>query len=337
MVLEHIFPEDWLERKVRYAFLLAFIYSAVAIIVARLLFAANSGLVAVMVTSLLLLPYLQKLFAREDAAELHEKGGFRIRRFFLDNWPAIKVYGALFLGIYFAFMAYSFILPYFGYDIGVVFREQLSLEAGIRGNAFSAATFVEIFLNNWWVLLACFALALLTGDGAIFFITWNASTWGAIFGYRALAASLSGVGDPLINLITITAITFPHLILEGGAYILAAIAGGVISDDVVSESDEMPHFLGVLLGVILGYVFLAIILVLSMPNPLVRAVLHIAGIALALWFLSYSFEDAAHKKVYLYNYRLFFIAIGLYLIGAFVETLVLSNSSLLLSIYAASL
>ncbi len=34
MVLEHLFPEDWLEKKGRYAFLLGVIYSFIAIVIA---------------------------------------------------------------------------------------------------------------------------------------------------------------------------------------------------------------------------------------------------------------------------------------------------------------
>ncbi|MBR9703288.1 hypothetical protein GOV10_04580, partial [Candidatus Woesearchaeota archaeon] len=331
--------EDWLEKKLRYAFIIAFVYSAVAILGARLLFAANSGLVSVVFTSLLLIPYLQKLFEKEEMAELREKSGFKVRTFIKDNLPAIKVYAALFLGIYIAFMLYSFFLPIMGFDTGVVFREQLSLESGFRGNAFSIDTFLNIFLNNWWVLLACFLLALLTGDGAIFFITWNASTWGAIFGYRALAAAFAGgFGNPYMNLLLIFAITLPHVILEGGAYVLAAISGSIISDDVISESGEVPHFLAYLLGVLLAYGLLVFIFATLFPSLLVlRGFLNVFVLFGLLWLLGNAFDDADHKRVYWYNYRLFIIAVLLFLVGAFVETVVLSNSSLLATIYSAAL
>lgn len=339
MVLEHLFPEDWLEKKLRYAFIIAFVYSAVAIIGSRLLFAANSGIVAVVFTSLLLIPYMQKLFEKEEMAELREKSGFTVRTFLKDNLPAIKVYAALFLGIYIAFTLYSFFLPLMGFDTGAVFREQLSLEAGLRGNAFSVGTFFSIFLNNWWVLLACFLLALLTGDGAIFFITWNASTWGAIFGYRALAAAFAGgFGNPFTNLLIIFVITLPHVILEGGAYVLAAISGSIISDDVISESGEVPHFLAYLLGALLTYGLLVFIFGSLLPGlPIVRGFLHVVVLFGLLYLLGHAFDDPDHKRVYWYNYRLLLIAVLLFLVGALVETFVLSNSSLLAMIYSAAL
>ena len=336
MVLEHLFPENWLERRWLYAFLIALIYSIVSIIVARLLFAANSGLASVVFASLLILPYLQKLFENEERAELREKGRFRYRRFLVDNLPAIKVYASLFFGIYCAYMLASFLMPAVGLDPGIVFREQLSPELGLRGHAFNSGLFQGIFLNNWWVLLACFLLAIITGDGAIFFITWNASTWGAIFGYRALAAGVNAF-DPVTNLLLIFAITLPHVILEGGAYILAAIAGGVISDDVITESGEVPRFLGGLLIAILGYVLLAFFFALLIESLWVRGILHIITILLFLLLLGYSFPNKDHRRVFLSNHRLFCVAILCFLLGAFVETLVLGSSSLLAKIYAAAL
>ena len=56
MVLEHLFPEDWLEHKGRYAFILGVVYSVIGIIIATILFPGDPALVAVAFTSLLLLP-----------------------------------------------------------------------------------------------------------------------------------------------------------------------------------------------------------------------------------------------------------------------------------------
>lgn len=333
MVLEHLFPEDWLEKKLRYAFILAVVYSTVGIIIARLLFGANSGIVAVVFTSLLLLPYLQKLFKKEELSELREKGTFKIYRFFIDNLPAIKVYFTLFFGIYFTFMLYTFLLPMLGMDVGMVFREQLAFEAGLRGGAFMNTVFWEIFVNNWWVLLACFLLALLAGDGAIFFITWNASTWGAIFGYRAFIAGDAAYGL-WINLILLFLITLPHLILEGGAYILAAISGSVISDDVISESGETAWFLMLLIA---GIAVSAILFwILSGLPILANVLINILVIFIMLRMIGSSFPDVAHKKVYKYNLYLFGFAIIIFLLGALIETAVLSNSNTLSTIYAAA-
>ena len=90
MVLEHLFPDDWLERKHRYAFLLAFLYSLVAIVVARLLFGANSGIVSVVFTSLLLIPYIKKLFEKGRDSEMQEPE-FNLKRFWANNKQAVRI------------------------------------------------------------------------------------------------------------------------------------------------------------------------------------------------------------------------------------------------------
>lgn len=339
MVLEHLFPEDWLERKLRYAFILAVVYSTIAIVISRLLFPANSGIVSVAITSLLLIPYLKKLLVREERKELKERS-FKVHRFFIDNWPAIKVYGVLFLGVYFTYMFYTFLIPQFlpSLSVGSIFREQLSLEVNLRGGAFSLSTFYSIFSNNWWVLLACFLLALIAGDGALFFIIWNASSWGTIFGYRALQASINGGAfGGWTNLLLIVLITFPHVILEGGAYIVAAIAGGLMSDDITSKRKAMESFIYYFLAAIVGFVILFFFLKLFLISKLVITITSILTILILLHLLSFVFADPAHKEVFKYNYYLFLIALLLFIVGALIETLVVGNSSILNTIYSAAL
>jgi len=336
MVLEHLFPEDWLERKLRYAFILAVVYSTIAIVVARLLFAANSGIVSVVFVSLLLIPYMDKLLAKDERAELGERS-VTFSHFWRDNKRAISVYLVLFFGIYLTYTVYSFLLPQLGFDVGSVFREQLALELNLRGAAFSGGTFLAIFLNNWWVLLACFVLALIAGDGALFFVAWNASSWGTIFGFRALEAAIhGGAYGALPNLLIILVITLPHVVLEGGAYILAAIAGGVLSDDVISKRSAMGKFIYYLLSATLLFLIF-LYLFHAVFSPLVARLLDIGGILLLLYALSYVFDDKRHEEIFRYNYWLFLVAIALFLLGAIVETFVVGNSGLLQQVYWAAI
>src|SRR3989344_4601571 len=129
MVLEHLFPEDWLEKKARYAFLIAVIYSTIGIIISRILFGANSGIVSVFFTSLLILPYLKKLFSKEMILE--EKESYSFHRLIKDNWPAIKIYLSIFLGVYFIYLSYTFSMPLIGYSPFPFFGEQLMLDGSV--------------------------------------------------------------------------------------------------------------------------------------------------------------------------------------------------------------
>lgn len=331
MVLEHLFPEDWLERKVRYAFLIAVVYTTVSLVAARMVFAANSGIVSIMFVSLLLLPYMRKLLRHDEVRELKRRS-FHVFNVLRDNWEAIKVYGALFIGIYVTYMLYTFLLPQLGVPVDVLFREQLALDS-LRGAA-TAGSFTSILLNNWWVLLVCFLMALLTGDGALFFVTWNASTWGAIFGYRAMLAGASDLFSPGFALLAIFLITLPHVLLEGGAYILAAIAGGVLSDALGSRRKIMGLFVVSFLGSLALFFVLAFVAGLLLEGGV--EIVSFAILLLFLFLLSFSFSDPAHKRVFRYNYTLFLYAVAVFLIGVLVELVVLSSSDLLYQIYTAA-
>ena len=334
MVFEHLFPESLLERKEWTAFLLAVIYSTISIVIARLLFPANSGIVSVVFVAIFLVPYFSTVLKREERQELAGK-----RRSFLrllrGNADAIRTYFFIFIGIYLTYTLYSFLAPVLGHDVSRVFREQVALE-GVRGGAaFSTGTFLSIVQNNWWVLLACFLVALIAGDGAIFFVAWNASAWGTIFGYRAAMAG-SVEGSAIAALLTILVITLPHFILEGGAYLLAAIAGGVISDEL-DKTGEVRGFAVFLVVAALSYALLYWIARSVFPSGVL---LDAAVILLALgllWALRFVFEDHDDGLVFQYNYSLFLLAIGAFVLGAAIETLVIYNAAPLQRIYSAAL
>ncbi len=341
MVLEHLFPEDWLERRLRYAFLLAVIYSVVAIALARLLFAANSGIVSVVFVSLLLMPSLRQLLLREERKELREQR-FTLRHLWEDNRKAFAVYIVIFLGIYLTFACFSFLFSLFpglggrGLGATTLFGEQLAGEM-LRGQASASEVFLSIATNNWWVLFACFLLSLLAGDASIFFISWNASTWGTIFGFRAVQAAQQAY-DPLTNLLIILLITFPHVFLEGSAYILAAIAGGVLSDDIISRRPAIENFLTFFFGSILVFTLLHMAAARFLHTEDFALVLNLFDIALvlaALHFMGGVFSKARDREVYRYNFALFTIAVTVFFIAVIVEVFVLRHSTLLRTVYAA--
>jgi len=340
VVLEHLFPEDWLEKKARYAFIIAIVYSTVGIIAARLLFGANSGIVSVIFTSLLILPYLQKMFSKEEREEEGERYSLKkldsIKRFFMNN-QAIRVYFSIFIGIYLTYMVYSFVLPHIGINTFDVFKEQLFVDPALRGRAFDTGTFISILANNWWVLLACFLISIISGDGAIFFITWNASSWGALFGYRAFAAASFSGESAILYLLAILAITLPHFILEGGAYILAAVSGNIISNVIIKEKDDIRRFI---IYLVFGAALLYLLSKMFNMFFLSRSVFSIVSILLitpAILVVGRLFQQKRLKKVFANNYALFIVAILIFVLGALVETWVLSSSTTLNQIYAFSM
>jgi len=133
-----------------------------------------------------------------------------------------------------------------------LFREQLEIRFGqgfagqaVSGGLFSSGLFFSLLSNNFLVLLACFIMALLTGDGAIFLITWNASVWGTIFGVTAKNAALFSGQNTFYLFGLIMLVVFPHMMIEAISYFLAAISGSVISKDVILEKFASHRFLEV--------------------------------------------------------------------------------------------
>lgn len=245
MVLEHIFPEDWLEKKGRYAFLLGIIYSIIGILLASILFPGDPALVAVAFTSLLLLPELYKIFSIEERKESIEQK-VSLSALWRDDIDVVRIYIFLFLGILLVYALGTILLPHM--QTNLLFREQLEIRfgQGFTGQAvsgiFSSDLFYSLLSNNFLVLIACFIMALLTGDGAIFLITWNASVWGTIFGLTAKNAAVFAGKHPLYFLGIIMLVVFPHMILEAISYFLAAISGSVISKDVILEKFASDRF-----------------------------------------------------------------------------------------------
>ncbi len=246
MVLEHIFPEDWLEQKARYAFLLGATYSIVSILLAKFLFPSDPALVAVAFTSLMLLPELYKIFSIEERQERMAKK-VTIGELYRDDIDVTKVYLFLFLGILLTYSIAAIILPNF--QTSYLFQQQLEIRGGDIAEgaaggaiAFTPELFKDLLKNNFKVMMVVFIIALLTGNGAVFIIVWNASVWGTIFGITAKCAAGFAGYNPYYVFFLVLLIVFPHMLIEALAYILAAISGSIISKDVLLERFNTVRF-----------------------------------------------------------------------------------------------
>lgn len=239
MVLEHLFPEDWLEKRARYALPLGFGYSIIGISFAKMLFPTDPALVAVAFTSILMLPAIYKIFSIEEQQEVAESR-FGFKNLLTDEQDFTRVYLNMFLGILIAYSLATILLPSF--QINYLFKQQLAMRS-FSGNAiFQVPLFWSILVNNFFVLLACFLISLIAGDGAIFLVTWNASVWGTIFGVTARNAAQNVGVSSIYYLLLVLVIVSPHMILEALSYITAAISGGIISKDILIEKFDTSRF-----------------------------------------------------------------------------------------------
>ena len=222
MVLENIFPKEWVRNKAIVALFLGWAYAVIGIVIAKLIFPADPSLVAVAITSILLIPSLQKLYDIEFKALKAEKS-FSFKRLYMSNKDATRVYLGLFLGMFLIYLTAAVVLP--SLQVNSLFKVQLNLRGAAGTLDFNPSLFFDILGNNWWVLIATFLISLLIADGGIFMITWNASVWGTIFGITAKCAAAVSGQSALYVFSLVFLIIFPHMVIEALSYILAAIAG----------------------------------------------------------------------------------------------------------------
>ena len=111
---------------------------------------------------------------------------------------------------------------------------------GFAGQAFGITPGQEILgilINNVLVMLLSFVLSLFYGMGALFILTLNASVFAAGLANAIRLTAPVGIGflGAASYLTCNLGIMFLHTIPELGSYILAAIAGGVLSKAVATE------------------------------------------------------------------------------------------------------
>lgn len=258
MVLEQLYSSEFLRKKPYFAFLLGICYSIVGIFVAMFAFPKDPALVAVAVTALLFLPSFYKMTfcVEESESKIKRMGVWHLIR---HNQQLIKAYLAAFFGVFLVFTLFSMLLP--SLAANHLFKQQLAVFYGAGGATFTKALFIDLLRNNILVLLLCFAISLLAGNGAIFLIAWNASVWGTIFGSIAKTASFSLGGNAWFFLLLILLTVLPHLLLEISSYVLAVISGTVISDGFAAKK-LVPSRLAMLIKYNLILLVTAIVILL---------------------------------------------------------------------------
>jgi hypothetical protein len=336
MVLENLFPRKWVEKKLRYAVLIAFVYSSISILISVLLFGKNSGLISVFLTSLLILPLLDKLLAKDEKREEKEKK-FSLQHLYKDNKEVVVTYLFLFVGIFFTYAFYVFTFKFLGINVIESFQGQLLLDFSKGGATFIFKDFWTIFANNWWVLLTIFLIALFIRNGAIFFIAWNASSWGVILSYRAITSAAYTGNNSFKFFLIVLALSLPFLLLEAFAYILAAVSGDVMSQDVVKKSKYVKSFIGFSAVGIAVYFVLHQLIVMLKLGSVFSILLQVVMVLLILFLVSKTIKEKKNKEVFLYNYYLFIVAIIVFVLGALLEILITSNVDILTKIYSTSL
>jgi uncharacterized membrane protein SpoIIM required for sporulation len=120
-----------------------------------------------------------------------------------------------------------------------VFGNQLEfVKPTARGYYGKEVVFQEIAANNLLIIVICVFLSLIYGSGAIFILNYNASIAGVLFGGSMSVLLGKGAGFLASPLLFI-----PHTVIEILAYLIAAIAGAILSKAVARVLPGSPKIL----------------------------------------------------------------------------------------------
>ncbi len=188
-----------------------------AVFIASILFPTASGLVSVFLISFGLLHQFDNILL-ENKEDIWQRNVNPVRA----NLKTTLRLMAIFLGI---FSIYFILVSYLPAETSQKqFAKQLdSALATLDKKRFN--DFIPILQNNIIVIYLFFFFSFCYRAGAIFVITWNASVWGATFGYISHQWADPMLIDFVLNHLKLALAILPHLMAEAAGYILASMAG----------------------------------------------------------------------------------------------------------------
>jgi len=254
MVLESLINPWKAEKKPWELFFIGGIYSSVALFLSLLVFEEYASLVMIFLTALAAVPLLYRTIKYEESK--HVTTGSELS-LLAEHSKAISFLLFLFLGAAAAYAFWYIVLPA---DVTTGLYQAQSttistLNQKVIGKATQLDILSRIFLNNIKVLIFCVLFSFLYGSGAIFILMWNASVIGVALGnfFRLRLAELtSSFGLPHIGsyffVTSLSVLRYAiHGIPEILAYIIAGLAGGVISVAIIRHDFGTKSFEKILL------------------------------------------------------------------------------------------
>lgn len=244
MVLEDLFKPSVVRHRPYLALGYGFFFTFIGFLISYLLLRSVISVATIFLTTLLLIPTMMKLLKMEE--RVVRKHG--LKNFFSNHKDIFEVYLYSFLGVFIAFVILGMIMKEGSFSTLFDFQTRFLrlsdfVDAGTVQEFVKTSvmpTFwqaVDLFAHNLLVVVICFALSFFYGASAIFLIILNGSVFASfiVFVIRTLSQNaLSGVQAFLFFMI--------HLLPEVSGFLLAAIAGGVVSKAISVEKIRSKAF-----------------------------------------------------------------------------------------------
>ncbi len=253
MVLDNLFKPVDAEKQPWQMFFLGVLFSTLALFISYYIFKIQSSIIMVFLIVLFSFPIIYntiKLEEQKDELQISEK------RLLMEHSKALFVFMFLFMGITLSLTLWYIFLP----DVftSFLFKSQIDTISSINGNisgaAFQFDYLMNIFLNNFRVLIICVLFSFIYGVGAMFILTWNATVIAAAMGTfiknKLIQVTGNAAASGVIGAVTIGVSKYmTHGIFEILAYFIAALAGGLISIAVIRHKVGTKAFKNIVFDV----------------------------------------------------------------------------------------
>ncbi len=245
MVLESVFSVKGVMRKPWELILLAFVFVSISIPIAEFI-QVQESISTIMLVSILSVGVLVRLFDYE-VDEIEEKSSVLGSRTLARHYPVVAAMGLFFVGWIIGFLFWYLVLPQSA--VSQLFSIQAGQLNSIQGAFSGFATAFEfqqgfelIFIHNFEVILVILGLSIIAGAGAVLVLVWNASVIAVFLANYAQQLILNQSQTLIVGLGAGFLGILPHGFFEMLAYILAAMAGGILSSAVARRAYKTPEF-----------------------------------------------------------------------------------------------
>ncbi len=252
VVLESITNPFKAELHPAWLVLVGFAYAGIGILFSLVLFPENASMVMVFFITAASIPFLYNTIKYEEDKDLSD---LEERVLIKEHGKAVSAYFLLFVGVTLGLTAAYLFLPtattqnIFSAQIHTYqnINSGMATTTGLSGVPF----FARIFLNNLRVLGYCVLFSFLYGAGAVYILTWNASVIALAAGNAirlklseaASGGGLAKIASYLMIPAQVLGLRYGiHGALEVIAYIIAGLAGGIISVAVIKHHWRSKKF-----------------------------------------------------------------------------------------------
>lgn len=252
MVLEAIVSPKKARQSPWIIAILAFIFVSAGILAADFL-GIEPSIMMITFVSVPSIPFIWRLFDYEEAET--EKNVVMGSRTVARHLPVILVLSMFFIGLIAGFVFWYFALP--PDKVAQMYEVQITELKGIGvfsgqatyslTNPHFLETFEMLFFHNLGVLLIIVVFSLLYGAGSVLVLVWNSAIIGVFIAQYAKMVTTGGSFYSLLGNIGTGALGLvPHGSFELLAYLVAALAGGILSSSVTREGYKTNTFILVL-------------------------------------------------------------------------------------------